>query len=96
MSRKIIAFGTHVLVHVGASNNMKPRSVPGIALRRSNNAGGHYFMSLLFGKMMHGCNWDDLPIDKNVIEIVESMGEEKGQLLMRDGAPILSGCQGMQ
>ena len=44
-------------------------------------------MSLCYGKRTHGCNCDKLPIDGNVIERVESLAEEQGQPLMRDGAP---------
>ena len=66
---------------------MKSRAVPGIALRRSNSAGGHYFMSLHSGKRIHGYNWDELPIDEYVIERVESLAEEQEQPLMRDGVP---------
>ena len=39
-SRAMIAFGSYALVYVGTMNNMKSRSVPAIALRRSNNTGG--------------------------------------------------------
>ena len=44
-------------------------------------------MSLLSEKRIHGCNWDDLPIDENVIERVESLAEEQGKPLMRDRVP---------
>ena len=44
--RAMIPFGFYALVYESTTNTMKPRSVPAIALRRSNNAGGHYFMSL--------------------------------------------------
>ena len=44
-------------------------------------------MSLHSGKRIHGYNLDELPIDENVIERVESLAEEQGQPLMRDGVP---------
>ena len=87
LSRKMITFGTYALVYTGTSNNMKSRAVPGIALRRSNNAGGHYFMSLHSGKRIHGYSWDELPIDESVVERVESLAEEQGQPIMQDGVP---------
>ena len=54
LARKMITFGSYAVVYTGTSNNMKSRAVPGIALRRSNNAGGHYFMSLDSVKRIHG------------------------------------------
>ena len=87
LARKMITFGSYALVYTGTSNTMKSRAVPGIALRRSNSAGGHYFMSLHTGKRIHGYIWDELPIDEYVIERVESLAEEQGQPLMRDGVP---------
>ena len=43
--KAMIPFGSYALVYEGTTNTMKPRSVPVIALKRSNNTGGHYFMS---------------------------------------------------
>ena len=87
LKRKIITFGTYALVYTTTSNNMKSRAVPGIALRRSNSAGGHYFMSLHSGKRIHGYNWDELPIDDYVIERVEALAMEQGQPLVHDVVP---------
>ena len=87
LKRKIITFGTYALIYTTTSNNMKSRAVPGIALRRSNSAGGHYFMSLHSGKRIHGYNWDELPTDDYVIERVEALAMEQGQPLMHDGVP---------
>ena len=53
--RAMIPFGSYALVYEGTTNTMKPRFVPAIALRRSNNAGGHYFMSLCSVRRIHGC-----------------------------------------
>ena len=53
-SRDMIAFESYALVYAGTSNDMKPRAVPGIALRIPNNAGGHYFISLRTGKIKYG------------------------------------------
>ena len=67
----MIAFGSYALVYIGTKNNMKPISVPVIALRRSNNTGGYYFISLYSGKRIHGYKWEELSIDKHVIARVE-------------------------
>ena len=77
LKRKIIPFDACVLVHTGTTNDNKPRAVPGIALRMSNAAGGHYFMSLHSGKIMHSFQWDELPIDEHVVERVEAIAEEQ-------------------
>ena len=59
--RAMITFGSYVLIYTGTKNSTKPISVPAIALRRSNNAGGHYFMSLYSGKRIHGYKWEYYP-----------------------------------
>ena len=87
LKSKMITFGTYALIYVKTSNNMKSRAVPGIALRRSNSAGGHYFMSLHSGKRIHGYHWDELPIDEHAIERVESLAAEQEQPLMHDEVP---------
>ena len=87
LKKKMITFGTYALIYTGTSNNMKSRAVLGIALRRSNSAGGHYFMSLHSGKRIHGYNWDELPLDEYVTERVESLAAEQEQPLMHDGVP---------
>ena len=73
LGMKRLYFGAYAMVHVDASKNMKKRSVPAIALRISNNAGGFYFMSLCTGKRIHSYIWEELPIDKDVIEKVEPL-----------------------
>ena len=52
--REMIAFGSYALVYTGTSNDNKSRAVPAIALKMSNNAGGHYFMSLHSDRRIHG------------------------------------------
>ena len=58
-------------MHESTINTMTPRSVPAIALKQSNNKGGHYTMSLYSGKRMNGCKWDMFSIDDHTIERVE-------------------------
>ena len=87
LKRKVITFGIYALVYTGTSNRMNLRAVPAIALRQSNSAGGHYFMSIHSGKRIYGYNWDELPIDNYVIERVESLAEEQEEVTMHDGIP---------
>ena len=96
LKRKMIPFGAYALVYTGTTNDNKPRAVPAIALRMSNTAGGHYFMSLHSGKRTHGFQWDELPIDEHVIERVEAMAEEQEQPLMNRGKPCFEWSPGVE
>ena len=64
---------------------MKSRTVPVITLRRSNKAGGHYFMSLYSGMRIYGYKWKELPIDEYVLARVEELAEAQNQPLMYNG-----------
>jgi hypothetical protein len=75
LEKKMIVFGSYALVYTGTTNTNKPRAVPAIVLRRSNNTGGHYFMSLHSGKRIHGYEWEELPIDEHIIKRVEALAE---------------------
>ena len=46
-------FGRYAEVWTGTDNTMKERTVPAIVLNRSNDTGGHYFMSLETGRRLH-------------------------------------------
>jgi hypothetical protein len=48
---------------------MKSRGLPAIALKASNDRGGHYFMNLLTGKRIHGYIWEPQPIDNDVVDL---------------------------
>ena len=76
------------MVYTGTDYSMNTRAVPAIALRRSNSASGHYFMSLYTGKRIHGYKWKEIPVDEYVIERVETLAEEEKQPLMKGGLPI--------
>ena len=45
------------------------------------------FMSLHTEKRIHRFQWDEIPIDKHVIERVEELSEEQNQPLMHRGKP---------
>ena len=66
---------------------MKSRAVPAIELRRSNNAGGHYFMRLHIRKRLHSYKWKELPIDYYVTRRVKELAEEEKQHIMHNGQP---------
>ena len=85
LSKYIIVFGAYALVYTDTNNSMKFRAVSGIALRRSNNAGGHYFLNLYSGKRIHGYKWRELPIDDYVISRAEELAEAEKKPIMHDG-----------
>ena len=87
LNTKIIHLGAYALVYSGTANNMKSRAVPVIDLRRSNSAGGYYFMSLHSSIRIHGYSWDKLPIDNYIIETVDYLVEDQGQFIMHKGVP---------
>ena len=75
---------------------MKHRSVPAIALRSSNESGGHYFMSLLSGKRIHSHNWTELPIDNDVIARVKELASKENQPELPDKSPIFEWTPGIE
>ena len=96
LSKEMITFGSYALVYESTTNTMKPRSVPAIALKRSNNAGGHYFMSLYSGKRIHGYKWEVLPIDDHIIARVEQLAEDEKQPIMNRGMPFFEWAPGAE
>ena len=94
-SKPKISFGSYALVYTQTTNDMKTRAVPGIALRASNSAGGHYFMSLYSGKRIHGYKWEELPVDEYVIERVESLADQEKQPIMHKGMPSFEWAPGI-
>ena len=84
-SKPKISFGSYAIAYTQTSNDMTTRAVPGIVLRTSNTARGHYLMSLYSGRIIHGYKWDKLPVDDYVIERVESLAEGEKQSLMHNG-----------
>lgn len=95
MNLKRISFGSYAMVYIGTQNNMKRRGVPAIALRESNEAGGHYFMSLYTGKELHSNSWDELPIDDEVIAKVDALALAEKQPLLPDSYPLFEWSPGL-
>ena len=52
-SVKSINFGSFAYIHTTTDNTMKTRSIPEVALHRSNNNGGYFFLNLETGERMH-------------------------------------------
>jgi hypothetical protein len=94
MNHKRIVHGSYAMVYIGTKNNMTRRSVPAIALNPSNMHGGHYFMSLYSGKRLHSYEWDELPIDDDVISRVEELGDIEDAPVMADGYPMFEWAPG--
>ena len=65
MNQPLIEFGAYAAVHNGTTNTMKGRITPAIALNRSNDKGGYFFMSLETGKRIHGFIWTIKPIKES-------------------------------
>ena len=63
-----VLFGSYNLVYTGTSNDINRISIPSIALNKSNDRGGNYFMSLYTGKILHIYELTELHIDNNVIK----------------------------
>ena len=81
------------MVYTGTTNDMKRRSVPAIALNKSDYHGGHYFMIIYTGKSLHRYQCTELPIDYDVIDQVRDSAEEDDAKKMIDNYPIFSGHQ---
>ena len=81
------------MVFTGTRNSMKSMSVPGVALKPSNNEGGQYFMSLYTGKRVSSYIWEDLPIYHGLIQRVEQLAELEKKCVLVDfnhfyGSPV--------
>ena len=75
-NHKRIKFGSNSMVYTGTTNYMKRRSISAIALNKSNEHGGHYFMILYTLKRLHIYQCTYLPIDDDVIAQVRDLDKE--------------------
>ena len=96
MSKSRIPFGSYAMVYISTSNDMIARSVPAIALVESNDLGGYYFMSLYSGKKIHAYEWNELPINDEVIAQVESLAAKEKQPKIIDKAPLFEWNTGVE
>ena len=88
-----LQFGVYVQLYRLTDNTPKEISVGAIALLPSNDQGGYWFMSLKTGHKLHGYHWVELLISDKVIDRVEELANEQGQLLMENG-PIFKWTPG--
>ena len=80
-----LAYGAYCQVYIGTTNTQRQRTVGAIALRPSNERGGHYFMSLMSGEVVHGYQWTELPIDDVVLARVDELAAADNAPYMNDG-----------
>ena len=73
-----MAYGSYALVDICTSNTLENRTVPAIALRESNNNGGHYFISLKTGKIIHSNKWLEIVTTHRQINRVHESAEMEG------------------
>ena len=83
-----------MMVHTGATNNMKKKSIIAIVLRASTQV-AFIFMSLYSGKRIHGFVWDELTVDKSVIERVEELACAENQPSHVDNYPLFKWTPGV-
>ena len=72
---KRITFGTRAMVYMGNKNDISTRTEPCVALRNSNDSGGHYFMSLKTGRRVHANKWTEVPTNQEIIDRVHRLAE---------------------
>ena len=84
----MVEYGAFAVVYDSTKNNMMSRSTPSIALKRSNDRGGHYFMSIDTGKKIHGSKWVVKPINKDVIDRVHALAAKEQQPLLINNTPL--------
>ena len=88
LNQERIVFGPHALVYTGTSNDTDIRSIPSIALKKSNIHLGRHYMNLYTGKRLHIYECTDLPIDNNVIEKVKHFSSDEKGPLVKDKYPM--------
>ena len=73
------------MVYDETKNNLTSRIEPCIALRESKISGDHHFMLLKTGRRWHTNKWTQVPISKEVINIVHNLADSGDQpCLTRD------------
>ena len=72
-----VGFGILYYVYIQTDNTMKLRSLPSIALRPSNDNGGHYLLNLETGKRIHSYSLHELPILGSGISRVQQLAKQK-------------------
>ena len=83
-----IKLGAYAQVYIGTTNIKKHRTAGAIALRLENERGKYYFMSIAAGKQIHAFIWTELPINYQVISIVNYLATKENQPEMTKGYKI--------
>jgi hypothetical protein len=74
-------FGAYCETHEENSptNSMAPHSIPSICLGPTGNLqGSYYFFSLVTGKIIKRCHWNELPVLQSVIDCVAYYANKSG------------------
>ena len=82
------------MVYFGTKNTMAQRAVPSIALYEAS-LHGYYFLTLDRGKKIHAKKWDQLPINDEIIDQVNSFAEKQRQPSMPRRMPIFEWAPGL-
>ena len=82
-------FSEYVQAYENVDNTMRPRTVGALALRSTGNErGGHYFLSLMTGRLINRLSATKLPMPHNVVSQVHQMAKQSPDGLFfynRDG-----------
>ena len=70
-----MSFGSYDMVNKGKRNSMNHRSIPSIAVRKSNKDGGHLLILIYTGKEIHIYDCMESPIDDNIVKSVEDLAK---------------------
>ena len=73
---------------------MKRRIVPAIALKKSNDHLGYYFMILYTGKLLHRYQWTEIPIYDDVIAQVRDLSDGEDAKKMMNKYPMFEWAPG--
>ena len=93
--KKDIKFGSYAQVYTGTDNTQSERCVEAIALRRSNEQNGHYFMNLRTGERITSKKWVQLPISAHVIDRVHELAQAEKRPQMKDKEMVFGWEEGV-
>ena len=94
-NHKRITIEPYAMVYTGTTNDTKRRSVPSIAIKKSDNHGGRYFMSLCTGKLLHSYQWTKLTIYDEIIAQVIDLAEVEDAKKLTDNYPMFEWAPGV-
>ena len=77
LNKKQIQFGGYAQIWGGTTNTLKERSIGAIALNRSNENNGWYFMALRTGRVWNTNQFLENPITNHIIDRIENMSKQQ-------------------